>query len=93
MSQDTIRIAMWSGPRNISTAMMRSFGARPDTSVVDEPFYAAYLAQTKLVHPMTRRSTRIAAQRLARGRAVPPRTGSRRQAGVLSEAHDAPHAR
>jgi Sulfotransferase domain len=52
MSPDTIRIAMWSGPRNISTAMMRSFGARPDTAVVDEPFYAAYLAQTKLNHPM-----------------------------------------
>jgi len=43
---------MWSGPRNISTAMMRSFGARPDTAVVDEPFYAAYLARTGLVHPM-----------------------------------------
>ena len=47
-----IRIAMWSGPRNISTAMMRSFGARADTSVVDEPFYAAYLASTGIVHPM-----------------------------------------
>ena len=47
-----IRIAMWSGPRNISTAMMRSFGARADTAVIDEPFYAAYLAQTGLVHPM-----------------------------------------
>jgi hypothetical protein len=47
-----IRIAMWSGPRNISTAMMRSFGARPDTAVVDEPFYAAYLAATGIVHPM-----------------------------------------
>jgi hypothetical protein len=43
---------MWSGPRNISTAMMRSFGARSDTAVVDEPFYAAYLAQTGLDHPM-----------------------------------------
>ena len=43
---------MWSGPRNISTAMMRSFGARADTAVVDEPFYAAYLVQTGLVHPM-----------------------------------------
>lgn len=43
---------MWSGPRNISTAMMRSFGARPDTEVVDEPFYAAYLARTGLQHPM-----------------------------------------
>jgi hypothetical protein len=47
-----IRIAMWSGPRNISTAMMRSFGARPDTAVIDEPFYAAYLAETGLEHPM-----------------------------------------
>jgi Sulfotransferase domain len=47
-----IRIAMWSGPRNISTAMMRSFGARSDCHVVDEPFYAAFLAQTGLIHPM-----------------------------------------
>jgi hypothetical protein len=43
---------MWSGPRNISTALMRSFGARPDTAVVDEPFYAAYLVQTGLDHPL-----------------------------------------
>src|SRR6186997_2598326 len=49
---DGIRIAMWSGPRNISTALMRSFGARPDTWVVDEPFYAAYLATTGVQHPM-----------------------------------------
>jgi len=48
----TLRIAMWSGPRNISTAMMRSFENRPDTAVVDEPFYAAYLAATGLDHPM-----------------------------------------
>jgi hypothetical protein len=48
----TIRIAMWSGPRNISTAMMRSFGNRPDTAVVDEPFYAAYLHETGLDHPL-----------------------------------------
>ncbi len=47
-----IRIAMWSGPRNLSTAMMYSFGARGDCAVVDEPFYAAYLAQTGLDHPM-----------------------------------------
>jgi len=52
MQQPPIRIAMWSGPRNISTAMMRSFGARADTAVIDEPFYAAYLVQTGLVHPM-----------------------------------------
>lgn len=43
---------MWSGPRNISTAMMRSFGARQDTHVVDEPFYAAYLARANVDHPM-----------------------------------------
>ena len=48
----TVRIAMWSGPRNISTAMMRSFENRPDTAVVDEPFYAAYLAATGLDHPL-----------------------------------------
>lgn len=48
----TVRIAMWSGPRNISTAMMRSFENRPDCAVVDEPFYAAYLASTGLDHPM-----------------------------------------
>ena len=48
----TIRIAMWSGPRNISTAMMRSFENRSDCVVVDEPFYAAFLAKTGLDHPM-----------------------------------------
>ncbi len=45
-------IAMWSGPRNLSTAMMRSFGARAGCRPVDEPFYAAYLAATGLDHPM-----------------------------------------
>lgn len=48
----TIRIAMWSGPRNLSTAMMRAFENRVDCSVVDEPFYAAYLAATGIDHPM-----------------------------------------
>ena len=52
MSGEPLRIAMWSGPRNISTAMMRAFENRGDTSVVDEPFYAAYLAATGLEHPM-----------------------------------------
>ncbi|MBX2800683.1 MAG: hypothetical protein KTR31_23585 [Myxococcales bacterium] len=46
-----IRIAMWSGPRNISTALMRSFEARGDCQVVDEPLYAAYLAATGVEHP------------------------------------------
>lgn len=47
-----MRIAMWSGPRNLSTAMMYAFGQRADMAVVDEPFYAAYLAATGLDHPM-----------------------------------------
>jgi hypothetical protein len=51
---------MWSGPRNLSTAMMYAFGARRDFAVVDEPFYAAYLVQTGLTHPM--REEIIAAQ-------------------------------
>ncbi len=47
-----MRIAMWSGPRNLSTAMMYSFGARKDFAVMDEPFYAAYLAASGAIHPM-----------------------------------------
>ena len=48
----TLRIAMWSGPRNISTAMMRSFSSRSDTVVSDEPFYGAYLKETGDPQPM-----------------------------------------
>ena len=47
-----LRIAMWSGPRNISTAMMRSFSSRADTSVTDEPFYGAFLRATGEPQPM-----------------------------------------
>jgi len=50
MSQ-AIRMAMWSGPRNISTAMMRAWGNRRDTAVVDEPFYAYYLKASGKEHP------------------------------------------
>ena len=50
MSRQT-RVGMWSGPRNVSTAMMRSFENREDTVVVDEPFYAAYLVRTGIDHP------------------------------------------
>jgi hypothetical protein len=46
----TVRIAMWSGPRNISTAMMRSWANRGDTVVIDEPFYAYYLKATGKKH-------------------------------------------
>jgi sulfotransferase family protein len=51
VSDGVVRVAMWSGPRNISTAMMRAWENRPDTVVVDEPLYAAYLARTGIDHP------------------------------------------
>jgi hypothetical protein len=60
VSVAVLRIAMWSGPRNISTALMRAFENRPDAVVVDEPLYAAYLAATGLEHPM--RAEILAAQ-------------------------------
>ena len=47
----TVRVAMWSGPRNLSTAMMRAWENREDCVVVDEPFYAAYLVRTGIDHP------------------------------------------
>ncbi|MEP0564729.1 MAG: HAD family hydrolase, partial [Paracoccaceae bacterium] len=47
-----MKIAMWSGPRNLSTAMMYSFGNRPDFQAWDEPFYAAYLMVTGIDHPL-----------------------------------------
>lgn len=47
-----LRLAVWSGPRNISTALMRAWGNRPDTVVWDEPFYAHYLHSTGIAHPM-----------------------------------------
>jgi Sulfotransferase domain len=46
-----VRIAMWSGPRNLSTALLRSWGNRTDTVVVDEPLYAHYLHRTSADHP------------------------------------------
>ncbi len=46
-----MKIAMWSGPRNLSTAMMYAFAQRADTAVWDEPFYAAYLKATGIDHP------------------------------------------
>jgi hypothetical protein len=51
VTEQPIRIAMWSGPRNISTAMMRAFENRTDTGVIDEPFYAPYLAASGIDHP------------------------------------------
>jgi hypothetical protein len=51
MTQEPVRIAMWSGPRNISTAMMRAWENRPDTVVIDEPLYAHFLLETGIDHP------------------------------------------
>jgi hypothetical protein len=48
-----VRIAMWSGPRNISTALMYAFGNRPDCACWDEPFYAFYLKQSGIDHPLS----------------------------------------
>ena len=50
-STHALRLAMWSGPRNISTAMMRAWENRADTAVWDEPLYAHYLAHTGIDHP------------------------------------------
>lgn len=47
-----MKIAMWSGPRNLSTAMMYAFGSRADCAIWDEPFYAAYLVITNSDHPL-----------------------------------------
>ncbi len=47
-----MKIAMWSGPRNLSTALMYSFANRADVTAVDKPFYATYLAKTGFDHPM-----------------------------------------
>ena len=51
MISSPLRLAMWSGPRNISTAMMRAWENRADTAVIDEPFYAFYLQATGKQHP------------------------------------------
>ena len=55
-----MRLCVWSGPRNLSTAMMYAFGNRADCRAMDEPFYAAFLAETGLDHPM--REAVLAAQ-------------------------------
>ncbi len=86
-----LRIAMWSGPRNLSTAMMRAFGARADVIAVrDEPFYAAYLAATGKAHPM--RAEILAAQPqdwrvVAEACATDPVTGN----GIVFQKHMTHH--
>lgn len=68
-----MKIAAWSGPRNLSTAMMYAFGARADFAVSDEPFYSAYLAATGLDHPM--RDAVIASQPMDPGEVAAALTG------------------
>ena len=87
-----VNIAMWSGPRNISTAMMYSFGNRPDCFAWDEPFYGFALKSLGHDHPM--REEIIAGNdcdwdRLVARCLAPAPNGA---AAVLPEAHDAPHA-
>ena len=87
----TLRIAMWSGPRNLSTAMMRSFGSRADTFVSDEPFYGAFLKTTRRRSPDARGGDRGDGLRLAQRHGVAARPGARRLADLVPEAHVAPH--
>lgn len=87
---EPVRLAVWSGPRNISTALMRSWENRGDTVVVDEPLYAHYLQATGLDHPG--RDEVIAAGetdwRRAVARLVGPVPGG---AGVFYQKHMAHH--
>jgi hypothetical protein len=90
-----LRLAMWSGPRNISTACMRSWGNRDDTVVVDEPFYAHYLQVTGLPHPgreeiLVHHETdwRVVAEAMSRG-PLPP--GARIQYQKQMSHHLLPH--
>lgn len=84
----TIRIAMWSGPRNISTAMMRAWDSRADCTVMDEPFYGAYLATTGLDHPMA--AEIIAAHETDWGR-IAEVCGATRAAPVVYQKHMTQH--
>lgn len=71
-------IAMWSGPRNISTAMMRAWENRADTVVVDEPLYAHFLEHTGLDHPMSEQIIRHGNtdwRSVVDGLSVPPESG------------------
>ena len=78
MTAEPVRIAMWSGPRNLSTALMRAWENRPDTAVIDEPLYGHYLKATGIDHPG--RDAIIAAmecdwRRIAKALLAPPPPG------------------
>ena len=86
----SVNIAMWSGPRNISTAMMYSFGNRADCAAWDEPFYAFSLVNHGNDHPM--RDEIIAANESDWDALVAKCTKPVSKAHILSEAHDPSHA-
>lgn len=86
---EVLRIAMWSGPRNLSTALMRSFGSRKDVSaVIDEPFYAAYLAASGKAHPMR---DEVVASQSQDWRVVAQHCQCVGEAGVVYQKHMAQH--
>lgn len=94
MTQADVRIAMWSGPRNISTTMMRAFESRSDTAVCDEPFYASYLLRSGADHPY--RDETIAAQAPTLDAAInalarPPSEFGKPGASILFMKHIAYH--
>ena len=93
MTAPPLRIAAWSGPRNISTAMMRAWENRGDCAVSDEPLYAHYLHATQLDHPG--RDEVIAAGDTDWRRVVAALTSGPAPEGqprLVPEAHDAPPA-
>ncbi len=89
---EVVRLAVWSGPRNISTALMRAWENRPDTVVVDEPLYAHYLAATGIDHPGAAEVIEAGETDWRRGGGVPAGTPARRNDGHVPEAHGPPPA-
>ena len=89
----TLRIAMWSGPRNLSTAMMRSFGSRADTVVSDEPFYGCYPEGDRRPAADGEEVIAVDGLRLVERRAVDGRTCAWRSADLVPEAYGASHGR
>lgn len=73
-----MRLAVWSGPRNLSTALMYAFARRPDCVAWDEPFYAAYLKATGIPHPM-------AAEVIAAGETDPAKVAARCEGPIPQE--------
>ena len=91
MTGDAVpRVGMWSGPRNISTAMMRAFENRRDTVVVDEPLYAAYPRTDRHRSPGTRAGDRLAADRPRRRHRGALGAASGRPPRPLRQAHGPP---